>query len=93
MTEFSDDDMQALDAIWRQLPMNHAWTGWARIDSYAGEIWLFRTRANWRRFILRKSGDGMVLEDDTGKAAQSVAGMADLPAAVARVPALVGEPN
>ena len=88
MTAFSNADLSALDRMWRDLPRDHPWTGWAQIQSAPGEVWVFRERANWRLFTLRKTDDNFILHDDVQTYEMSVDSLQGLPEAIAKVPAL-----
>ncbi|MEM9180928.1 MAG: hypothetical protein AAGA89_14540 [Pseudomonadota bacterium] len=66
MSQFSADDLDAIDRLWRSIPADHVWTGWSASGETPDEITLYRTRAHWRRFPLRKSNQDFVLFDDKG---------------------------
>ena len=66
MSQFSADDLDAIDRLWRSIPADHVWTGWSASGETPEEITLYRTRAHWRRFPLRKSNQDFVLFDDKG---------------------------
>ena len=66
MNRFSVSDLEAIDRLWRSVPADHVWTGWSATGDEPEEITLYRTRAHWRRFPLRKSNAEFVLYDDTG---------------------------
>ncbi|MEL6862386.1 MAG: hypothetical protein AAGL09_18310 [Pseudomonadota bacterium] len=66
MSQFSADDIDAIDRLWRSIPADHVWTGWSASGETPEEITLYRTRAHWRRFPLRKSNQDFVLFDDKG---------------------------
>jgi len=63
---FSASDLEAIDRLWRSIPADHVWTGWSATGDEPEEITLYRTRAHWRRFPLRKSNAEFVLFDDQG---------------------------
>lgn len=66
MTRFSSLEMAEIDRIWRALPDDYSWSGWAAVDKEPGEIWLYRRRQNWRRFQLLKQAGQYVLTDEKG---------------------------
>ncbi|MEM7328694.1 MAG: hypothetical protein AAF437_08150 [Pseudomonadota bacterium] len=66
MSHFSAADLDAIDRLWRSIPADHVWTGWSASGETPEEITLYRTRAHWRRFPLRKSNKDFVLFDDKG---------------------------
>ena len=66
MSQFSAADLEAIDRLWRSIPADHVWTGWSASGETPDEITLYRTRAHWRRFPLRKSNTDFVLFDDKG---------------------------
>ena len=88
MTRFSSKDIDQLDEVWRNLPRDHAWTGWARTESRPDEVWVFRTRANWRRFVILKDEAGFLLRDDSGDFSKRFDQLAALPDAVSSVPSM-----
>ena len=61
MAPFTEQDLIAIDRLWRSVPPDHVWTGWSAIGSPPVEIILYRTRAHWRRFPLRKASSGYVI--------------------------------
>jgi len=66
MSHFSATDLEAIDRLWRSVPADHVWTGWSASGETPEEITLYRTRAHWRRFPLRKSNGEFILYDDRG---------------------------
>ena len=66
MERFTPDEIDLIDRLWRARPADHVWTGWAAAGERPDEIWIFRTRAHWRRFPLRKSSSGYALLDEEG---------------------------
>lgn len=88
MQPFTPSDIEDLDNLWRDLSEDHPWSGWAFIEAQTGEIWVFRKRANWRRFVLRRVGEGFSLEDERGEEVRLFSRMAELPGAVADMPTL-----
>lgn len=87
MAAFSRDELDQIDALWRALPEDHVWTGWAAAGEAPDEVWIFRTRAHWRRFPLRKQGGAYVLLDERGR---PLARARTLETLLARVEALPG---
>jgi len=88
MTPFTRSELEEIDALWRRLPASHVWTGWASAGEAPGEIWLFRTRAHWRRFSLRKVSSGYVLFDANGRRLAGADSLAALLERVETVPGL-----
>ncbi|MEM6625754.1 MAG: hypothetical protein AAF719_03550 [Pseudomonadota bacterium] len=88
MTNVSPGDLSALDKVWRALPEGHPWCGWAHVASDIDEIWVFRERANWRRFVLRKTFEGWTLFDDASVTLANLAKLEDAPDAIASAPSL-----
>ena len=86
---FSQVEIEAIDALWRALPIDHMWTGWAAAGGTPEEIWIFRTRAHWRRFPLTKTETGYALSDEKGKRSVTASSLADLLQAVEAIPARV----
>ncbi|MEL7541495.1 MAG: hypothetical protein AAGJ51_11380 [Pseudomonadota bacterium] len=87
MSQFSAADLDAIDRLWRSVPADHVWTGWSASGETPEEITLYRTRAHWRRFPLRKSNADFVLFDDQGN---EVARSTTLDALLAQVEAIPG---
>ena len=63
---FSKFETDELDRIWRELPVDHVWVGWAAVSDRPEAIWLYRSRQTCRRFELHKEVDGYVLTDEGG---------------------------
>ena len=87
MDAFQEEEIALLEAIWRGLPEDHVWCGWASVGEPATEIAIYRTRAHWRRFRLTKSGGRYLLHDERDRL---VAESDDLPGLLARVEAIPG---
>ncbi|MEE2921206.1 MAG: hypothetical protein VYC38_05535 [Pseudomonadota bacterium] len=64
---FTPSELEEIDRLWRDLPVGHMWTGWAASGREPDQIWIFRTRAHWRRFPLSKSKTGFVIADERGR--------------------------
>jgi len=84
---FSDAELEEVNAIWRSLPEDHVWCGWASVGQPVTEIFIYRARAHWRRFLLTKAEGRFRLSDETGGA---VAEDASLKGLLARVEAMPG---
>ena len=67
MYDFSPSEIDEIDALWRACPTDHVWTGWARPGGRNDEVWIFRRRANWRRFTLCKGRGSFRLLDEKGR--------------------------
>jgi len=66
MTCFSHVETAEIDRIWRTLPRDHVWSGWAAVAEEPETIWLYRQRQNWRRFELLKDANHYILTDEAG---------------------------
>jgi hypothetical protein len=88
MTNFTPSELDEIDAIWRSLPQDHMWTGWAAAGESPEQVWIFRTRAHWRRFPLVKTGNGYALSDEKGRRTVRAASLKDLLSAVEAIPGL-----
>lgn len=64
MSRFTNEELATIDRLWRNRPEGHVWTGWAAPGAAPDEVWIFRTRAHWRRFPLRKQANAYVLYDE-----------------------------
>lgn len=87
MKRFTSSEIETIDALWRALPADHVWTGWAAAGDAPDEIWIFRIRAHWRRFPLRKTHTGYALHIETGR---TVAEADTLEALLQKVEAIPG---
>lgn len=67
MSGFTPEEIDEIDALWRDLPADHVWSGWAATGERPEEIWIFRSRNHWRRFPLTKIPQGFALSDEGGK--------------------------
>lgn len=93
MKTFSQSDLDAIDTLWRSVPADHVWTGWSAAGAEPQEVWLYRTRAHWRKFPLRKSAEGFALFDEKDRKVAEAASLEDLLAAVESIPGLRAETN
>lgn len=88
MSAFTPSELDEIDALWRSLPPDHMWTGWAAAGESPEQIWIFRTRAHWRRFPLVKTETGYALSDEKGRRTVQAASLQELLSAVESIPAL-----
>lgn len=88
MPRFSPADIDEIDRLWRSLPTGHMWSGWAATGDEPETVWIFRSRAHWRRFPLTRTKEGYALSDDRGNLFRGAATLEDLLRAVEAVPAL-----
>lgn len=88
MSAFTPSELDEIDALWRSLPSDHMWTGWAAAGESPEQIWIFRTRAHWRRFPLVKTEAGYALSDEKGRRTVRAASLQELLSAVEAIPAL-----
>lgn len=86
--QFSDTEIHEIDQFWRTQSVDHPWTGWAMSPDTPEEVWIFRTRANWRQFILKKEAGKYVLVDDFHQCEASFNSLENLAERVTQVPAL-----
>ncbi|MEM1037517.1 MAG: hypothetical protein AAGI14_12235 [Pseudomonadota bacterium] len=66
MSRFSAADLDLIDALWRSVPSDHVWTGWSAMGAEPEEVIIYRTRAHWRKFPLRKTDTGFTLHNERG---------------------------
>ncbi|MEQ8557886.1 MAG: hypothetical protein RIB03_06170 [Henriciella sp.] len=88
MKPFSQQDLDAIDQLWRNVPADHVWTGWSAAGAEPDEVWLYRTRAHWRKFPLRKTADGFALYDERNEEVAAASTLQDLLEAVESIPGL-----
>ena len=88
MLVFSSEEVEQIDALWRDCPIGHVWTGWARPGHQDDEIWIFRKKANWRRFTLVKSRTSYFLYDEKRRVVAKASTLSELMAAVDAIPVL-----
>lgn len=86
MPDFSPDDIDEIDRLWRSLPPTHMWTGWAAAGERPDTVWIFRTLTHWRRFPLTRTGSGYALSDDRGNLFREAGSLGELLLAVEAVP-------
>ncbi|GAB5458105.1 MAG: hypothetical protein Hens3KO_11350 [Henriciella sp.] len=67
MLNFSESDLEAIDRLWRSVPSDHVWTGWSANGAAPEEVIIYRTRAHWRKFPLRRTGAEFGLYNERGK--------------------------
>ena len=88
MQTFSQSDLDAIDTLWRSVPADHVWTGWSAAGANPAEVWLYRTRAHWRKFPLRKTDSGFALFDEKDRKVAQARTLEDLLSAVESIPGL-----
>ncbi len=88
MNVFTPSEIDEIDALWRSLPHDHMWTGWAASGEAPEQVWIFRSRAHWRRFPLVKTSRGYALSDEKGRRVVRAASLQELLAAVEAIPGL-----
>lgn len=88
MAPFTEHDLEAIDRLWRSVPPDHVWTGWSAIGDMPEEIILYRTRAHWRRFPLRKSTTGYVIYNEKEHIVAEAETLAALLRSVETIPGL-----
>lgn len=88
MPAFSPQDIDEIDRLWRSLPAEHVWTGWAAVGERPETVWLFRSRAHWRRFPLTRTEAGYAINDDKGRLFREAASLEELLRAVEAIPSL-----
>jgi len=92
MPDFSPEDIDEIDRLWRSQAWDHMWTGWAAAGERPGTVWIFRTLTHWRRFPLTRTASGYALSDDRGNLFREAATPEDLLRAVEAVPQLPATP-
>lgn len=88
MNEFTLQEIEEIDALWRSVPAEHVWTGWAAAGDTPEEVLIFRTRAHWRKFPLRKTGSGYALFDERDRCVAEEATLVSLLKVVEAIPGL-----
>lgn len=87
MSRFTAKEIAEIDTLWRAVPSDHVWSGWAAAGEAPEEIWIFRTRAHWRKFPLTKTETGYAISDESRS---QVATARSLPALLKKVEAIPG---
>jgi len=82
------DEVNEIDVLWRALPADHVWSGWAAAGDAPEEVLIFRTRAHWRKFPLRKMVSGYALFDERDRCVAEESTLADLINAIEAIPGL-----
>ncbi|MEM5515827.1 hypothetical protein WNY37_02625 [Henriciella sp. AS95] len=93
MQKFSQSDLDAIDKLWRSVPADHVWTGWSAAGAEPEEVWLYRTRAHWRKFPLRKTSEGYALFDEKDRKVADADTLEGLLTAVETIPGLSADAN
>ncbi len=93
MPVFSPEDIDEIDRLWRSLPADHIWTGWAAVGQTPDTVWLFRSRVHWRRFALTRTETGYALSDERRRLFREAGSLEDLLRAVEALPALRASPQ
>ncbi len=88
MEAFSDAELEEVNAIWRSLPEDHVWCGWASVGQPVSEIFIYRARAHWRRFLLTKAEGRFHLSDEAGRAVAKDESLTGLLQKVEAIPGL-----
>lgn len=78
MPRFSPQEIDEIDRLWRSLPADHMWTGWAAVGQSPDTVWIYRSRAHWRRFPLTRTETGYALSDDRGRLFREAASLEEL---------------
>jgi hypothetical protein len=86
MPDFSPEDIDEIDRLWRALPSDHMWTGWAAAGDRPDTVWIFRTLTHWRRFPLTRTKTGYALSDERGNLFRETLTLEELLRAVEAVP-------
>lgn len=86
MPNFSPEDIDEIDRLWRSLPADHMWSGWAAAGETPDTVYIFRVLTHWRRFPLTRTPSGYALSDDRGNLFREAATLEDLLRAVEAVP-------
>ena len=88
MLTLNPSEIEQIDALWRACPIGHVWTGWARPGDRDDEVWIFRKKANWRRFLLGKSRTSYFLFDEKRRVVARATTLEELMAAVDAIPGI-----
>ena len=93
MTRFNTLETSEIDRIWRRLPIDHVWSGWAIVDQAPEAICLFRKRRNWRQFQLIKNRETYSLLDESGDMIARSRSLDDVLCGIERAPSLAAKKN
>ena len=88
MDRFTEEEIEEIDRLWRAVPKGHVWSGWAASGDRPREVWIFRTKAHWRRFPLKKEDGGYALFDERDRRVASGATLGGLLKAVEAIPGI-----
>ena len=88
MIFFSASELDQIDHLWRACPVGHVWTGWAFPGDRDDEVWIFRKKANWRRFTLCKSRTMFYLYDEKRRVVARAGSLEELMAEVDAIPGI-----
>ena len=88
MAHFEPSELDEIDRLWRALGRDHMWSGWAAAGDQPEQVWIYRTRAHWRRFPLTKGKRGYALADERGQKIAVGRTLADLLKAIEGIPGL-----
>lgn len=88
MIVFTSSELEQIDALWRSCPIDHVWSGWAFPGHTDDEVWIFRNKANWRRFTLCKSRTAYFLYDEKRRIVAKAGSLDDLLSNVDAIPGI-----
>ena len=88
MIPFTPEELAVVHSLWKSVDQDHVWTGWASAGEKPTEIWIFRTRARWRRFPLVKDQKGFMLRDERNRVVATAATLEGLLKEVEAIPGL-----
>lgn len=88
MTQLTPEEVNEIDALWRSVPSDHVWTGWAAAGDMPDEVLIFRTRAHWRKFPLRKVSEGYALFDERDRCVAKESTLPGLLKVIEAIPSL-----
>jgi len=91
MRQLTPDEVNEIDRLWRSFPADHVWTGWAAAGDEPEEVLIFRTRAHWRKFPLRKTEAGYALFDERDSRVAEEIDLRALLEAIDTLPGLLDE--
>jgi hypothetical protein len=67
MITFSPAELDLIDRQWRSVASDHVWTGWSAFGEAPDEVIIYRTRAHWRKFPLRKASPNFSIFTEQGE--------------------------